>query len=125
MKNRPFLLYLDLVAHRPLASSQGVYTAADSVTNQMDFRWFELDEREKKRNRTTGDGFEHHRKQIPQMMRALQWKGRRSRMREMKYFELTIVVRCVPCLKGLWNRKSRRCLVFVKGLSVVFIKHRI
>lgn len=44
MKNRPFILYLDLVAHRPLASSQRVYTA-DGVTNQMDFRWCELDER--------------------------------------------------------------------------------
>lgn len=72
------------------------------------------------RNRTTGDGFEHHRKQIPRMVRALQWKGRRGRMREMKYFELTIVVRCGPCPKGLWNRKSRKCRVFVKGLSVVY-----
>jgi len=32
------ILTLDLVAHRPLASSQSVYTGADGVTNRMDFR---------------------------------------------------------------------------------------
>ncbi|KAL1278078.1 hypothetical protein QQF64_024751 [Cirrhinus molitorella] len=47
--------------YRALASSHCVYTAADGVANRMDFSWMRV------RNRTTV--------QIPQMMRALQWKG--------------------------------------------------